>query len=436
RRRRPRGALLSGTFHPYAGAPPTPLQPLRVDLGAQAQACRLEPDGQADLAWVVTSIQQPGSHGAFVRSVTLSNTAHCPQVFSLDVEGPWDMVAAIPSVPQDPVAYRGTSTLLGPAAASGRLGTSAADGGLTFLPPGESVDVTLRFSPGKGDMEALPVRFAAMQAKQRMIETVNDYKNTGALCITFANGDSQSLPLVAEMLHPRLEVKPRKLDFKKVHLQSPKEMFVMLSNPTNVDAAWAVTVEGHKPRFPTLPGAGAAASAAAAKEAKEEAAAAAAAAGGGSASAQPTPRSASGGNLAGEASAADSRAASAVSGASRPATMDGAAAAAGAPAGGVPPPPRLPGAAGPGTMAGVTGIIAEARIGPYLVKPASGVLPGRGLGMPRSQRISITFAPTEAEAYEGELIFAVLRGKQCSVDVDGEGSIEETDETKGNLFVI
>ncbi|KAG2422161.1 hypothetical protein HXX76_016240 [Chlamydomonas incerta] len=214
------------------------------------------------------------------------------------------------------------------------------------------------------------------------------------------------------MLHPRLEVKPRKLDFKKVHLQSPKEMFVMLSNPTNVDAAWAVT------------------------EAKEEAAAAAAAAGGGSASAQPTPRSASGGNLAGEASAADSRAASAVSGASRPATMDGAAAAAGAPAGGVPPPPRLPGAAGPGTMAGVTGIIAEARIGPYLVKPASGVLPGRGLGMPRSQRISITFAPTEAEAYEGELIFAVLRGKQCSVDVDGEGSIEETDETKGNLFVI
>eukprot|EP00198_Chlamydomonas_reinhardtii_P001982 XP_001691318.1 flagellar associated protein [Chlamydomonas reinhardtii] len=263
------GALLSGTFHPYAGAPPTPLQPLRVDLGAQAQACRLEPDGQTDLSWVVTSIQQPGSHAAFVRSVTLSNTAHCPQVFSLDVEGPWDMVAASPSVPQDPVAYRGTSTLLGPAAASGRLGTSAADGGLTFLPPGESVD-----------------------AKQRVIETVNDYKNTGALCITFANGDSQSLPLVAEMLHPRLEVKPRKLDFKKVHLQSPKEMFVMLSNPTNVDAAWAVT------------------------------------------------------------------------------------------------------------------------------------------------RISITFAPTEAEAYEGELIFAVLRGKQCSVDVDGEGSIEETDETKGNLFVI
>jgi hypothetical protein len=27
------------------------------------------------------------------------------------------------------------------------------------------VDVTLRFVPGKGDLEALPVRFAAMQAR-------------------------------------------------------------------------------------------------------------------------------------------------------------------------------------------------------------------------------------------------------------------------------
>ncbi len=32
-----------------------------------------------------------------------------------------------------------------------------------FLPPRESVDVTLRYVPGKGDLEALPVRFAAMQ---------------------------------------------------------------------------------------------------------------------------------------------------------------------------------------------------------------------------------------------------------------------------------
>lgn len=69
------------------------------------------------------------------------------------------------------------------------------------------------------------------------------------------------------MLHPRLEVRPRHLNFGRVHLQSSKELRVGLCNPTNVDAAWAVTVEGIKPRFPTLPGAGAAASATAQAEA-------------------------------------------------------------------------------------------------------------------------------------------------------------------------
>ncbi|GIM02972.1 hypothetical protein Vretimale_7763, partial [Volvox reticuliferus] len=247
------GAMVSGTFHPHAGAPPTPLQPLRVDLSAATMSARLEPDGVSELSWSVASIHQPASHPSFVHSIALSNTQNCPQVFSMDVVGPWDLVSAVPSVPQEPVIYKGTSTLLGPAAATGRLGKNATEGGQIFLPPRESVDVTLRYVPGKGDLEALPVRFAAMQARQRVVETTTDYKNTGALSISFANGDSQSLPLVAEMLHPRLEVKPRRLNFGNVHLQSPKELLVELSNPTTVDAAWAVTVEGIKPRFPTLP---------------------------------------------------------------------------------------------------------------------------------------------------------------------------------------
>ena len=36
----------------------------------------------------------------------------------------------------------------------------------------------------------------------------------------------------------------------------------------------------------------------------------------------------------------------------------------------------------------------------------------------------------------GELIFAVYRGKNMSVDVDGVGSNEETDEHQAKLFVI
>jgi hypothetical protein len=161
--------------------------------------------------------------------------------------------------------------------------------------------------------------------------------------------------------------------------------------------------------------------------------------------------------------------------------------------------------------AGVTGLIAEARIGPFIVRPATGVLPGRGLRLPCTQTVSITFAPTEPEVFEGErcclletaryfglgvlgtrpcrrtlllpdcvggtccvvcgpsevaasrvadaaspahrplpcarrcarrrpaageLIFAVYKGKHNSVDVDGVGSTEETDEDRAKLFVI
>ncbi|EFJ49783.1 hypothetical protein VOLCADRAFT_104231 [Volvox carteri f. nagariensis] len=386
------GAMLSGTFHPHAGAPPTPLKPLQVDLSAASMPAHLEPDGLSELNWTVASIHQPASHPSFVHLVTLSNTQECPQVFSMDVEGPWDLVSAVPSVPQDPIIYKGTSTLLGPAAATGRLGKNATEGGQIFLPPRESVDVTLRYVPGKGDLEALPVRFAAMQ------------------------------------------VKPRRLNFGKVHLQSPKELLVELSNPTNVDAAWAVTVEGAKPRFPTLPGAGAAASASA--QAEVTAAAAAAAAG-------PTPdgvpaqsRSSSQGSLNRQtASASGAAAATPPAGVASgtPASLARSSTAERMGTAGVPPPPKR---SASGSLSGVTGIIAEARIGPYIVRPASGVLPGRGLQLPHTQTISILFAPTEPESYDGELIFAVLRGKECSVEIDGLGSVEETDEHKGKLFVI
>ncbi|PNH03312.1 hypothetical protein TSOC_010637 [Tetrabaena socialis] len=251
------------------------------------------------------------------------------------------------------------------------------------------------------------VSFAAgLEAKQRVVDTTSDYCNTGALRVAFANGDQQSLPLLAEMLHPRLEVKPRKLDFKNVHLQSPKTLQVVISNPTTVDAAWAVTVEGHKPRFPTLPGAGAAASGAAAALAGEASVATGGSGGGGR-------------GLAGEPSVAPSAAGSLVTVDAGGAKQAAAAAARSAAA-----------------VAGAGGVIAEARIGPYIVRPASGVLPGRGLLLPHTQVVSITFAPTEAELYEGELLFAVLRGKACSVDVDGVGSTEETDEHKGRLYII
>lgn len=66
------GAMLSGVFHPYAGMPPTPLQPLRVDLTASPVTSRLEPDAQAELAWVCTSTT-PLNAPAFSHVITLTN---------------------------------------------------------------------------------------------------------------------------------------------------------------------------------------------------------------------------------------------------------------------------------------------------------------------------------------------------------------------------
>ncbi|GLI61807.1 hypothetical protein VaNZ11_004312, partial [Volvox africanus] len=138
--------MASGTFHPHAGAPPTPLQPLRVDLTAAAMLARCS-------AWMWKG---PGTW-----------SRQCPQ------------------------CHRSPPSTRGPARCWAQR-------------------------QRRGDWARMP------RARQRVVGTTTDYKNTGALSISFANGDSQSLPLVAEMLHSRQEVKPRRLNFGNVHLQSPK----------------------------------------------------------------------------------------------------------------------------------------------------------------------------------------------------------------------
>lgn len=37
----------------------------------------------------------------------------CPLIFSLDTNGPFKLLSAVPSAPQDPVMYRGTTGLTG-----------------------------------------------------------------------------------------------------------------------------------------------------------------------------------------------------------------------------------------------------------------------------------------------------------------------------------
>lgn len=88
----------AGTFHPFAGAPPAPLQSLRVELRAASVAARLEPDANEELAWGLESTL-PEGHPRHTRTVSLSNTATCPLIFGLDVLGEgFALASATPSV--------------------------------------------------------------------------------------------------------------------------------------------------------------------------------------------------------------------------------------------------------------------------------------------------------------------------------------------------
>ena len=103
------GTLLTGTFHPYAGSPPTPLQPLRVDLSATTIASRLEPDENTDLGFACRSTDAAAAHVSYTRVVTLSNLQSCPLLFRAHTEGPFELVAVTPSAPQ--VRVGGTAGL-------------------------------------------------------------------------------------------------------------------------------------------------------------------------------------------------------------------------------------------------------------------------------------------------------------------------------------
>lgn len=98
--------MCAGGFHANAAPPLLPIPNLTVNLSATAVAAQLTPDDPDCLNWTVWSTQDPASHASYKHTVTLCNTAGCPLVFQLGTEGPFELVAAVPSVVQDPDAYR------------------------------------------------------------------------------------------------------------------------------------------------------------------------------------------------------------------------------------------------------------------------------------------------------------------------------------------
>ncbi|KAJ9523120.1 hypothetical protein QJQ45_023889 [Haematococcus lacustris] len=366
------GVMLSGTFHPYAGQPPAPLQPLRVDLSATSLTSCLEPDAQSELSFVCHSTQT-SSAPAYNHAITLSNRHACPLMFSLSVEGPFSLLSAVASAPQDPAMYTGTTglTTQPPAPGTATVAPRWARGQL-YLPPGESVDAAVQFQP------------PADHQQQR-----DDYELNGALIVSYANGDEQRLPLTAHVLHPALALRhPQQtlgnnsqgrrqlngdderpqhdateaheqqaehagdpgasappaapLRFGRVHVARPKPLEVTLLNTSLVDALWAATNANalDRPRYCRV----------------EDASTAAA--------------------------------------------------------------------------------TSEITFGAFTVQPACGFLPGRGLKLPRTQRITVTFAPTDAKEYRTTLMFNAHKGRPVVLEVVGQGSFDETEEYGGLLYQL
>lgn len=83
-------------------------------------------------------------------------------------------------------------------------------------------------------------------------------------------------------------------------------------------------------------------------------------------------------------------------------------------------PPR-PGRDARRAAAAAPAAAAVAGASPFTVVPQQGVLPCRGLGMPRQQRLQVTFAPHHSGPCVGELRLAVAGVRSVSVPLRGVG---------------
>ncbi len=93
--------LVFGAFgHPCAAAPQRPVQLLRVALEAEAVEPHLAVE-QAQLEdWRCRSTHHPAEHPSYRRTLTLSNALAAPLAFQLRCSGPFRLLGVRPSVPQ------------------------------------------------------------------------------------------------------------------------------------------------------------------------------------------------------------------------------------------------------------------------------------------------------------------------------------------------
>ena len=70
---------------------------------------------------------------------------------------------------------------------------------------------------------------------------------------------------------------------------------------------------------------------------------------------------------------------------------------------------------------------------PFTAAPSSGRLTGRGLAMPKTQKLLITWAPKQTGLCTAELSVVVAQGQTVKIALSGLGTLHEAHEVAANL---
>ena len=382
---------LSGGFHPYAGPPAIPVQPLKVNLSAAVIQPCLDPEfseAASSLNFVCHANHDPGTHPSYRQTVVLTNMHSCPLQFAVAVEGA-EAAAAAGHFQIIRAACSSVSRLEGlqPKPLLAMLGSSRgtkkvlnSQGGspdMLRLCPHEHVSVCVQYvphqppiarpatHPNASNAAAPSPSNYSVDAQSAGSATWQDESADAQIVVTYSNGQRQAVPVHAQRLHPVLQASTPELSFGRTHMQSPKTLQVELSNPSLVNAEWSVQLESSSE-------AGAVASVSFAR-------------------------------------------------------------------GG------LPGTGlSQGAMSGPTGLVTDRAAlqqrpessAAVVAIPSSGRLPGRGLTMPKTQNLDVTFAPKQVGPYTAVLRVLVAEGKMVEIVVSGEGTYTQNDECKARLQSI
>ena len=381
---------LSGGFHPHAGPPSIPLQPLKISLNAEVIQPCLEPafpDATDSLRFVCHATHNPSRHPSYRQTVILTNMHSCPLGFAVSMA----RAAAGAGAGQFRIARAACSSVsrlegLQPKPLLASLsGTSSGtksmqnstEGSqdLLRLAPHEHVSVCIHYNPQQ--LSALDAVSQAGASSAALVSCGNqpegprsagsndylqDESASDQLIITYSNGHQQAVPVHAQCLRPVLEASAAQLRFGSVHVQSPKTLQVELSNPSFVTAEWSVQLQS--------------------SSITASAASVSFAHGGPSRTAASQDALSQATGAASDVAAAQQRCGSDTA---------------------------------------------------FIATPSSGVLPGRSLAMPKKQKLLVTFAPRQSGACTALLKVLLVEGRTMEIALSGEGTYSQADEFQAQL---